>query len=477
MGAAIAAAIAYTAMLAMNISFAAGGADSSGYLNEAKMFVRGQTSIPIEPLRTLGLDHSWIAATTPIGFTWGKQGTGTMAPNYPPGLPAHLAIAALLGGWKLGPFLVSPLAALGCGVMMFLTGRRLGLSRLGAFASAGLLLLLPQFVWHALQPVSDVVATFWTLVAVWCVLRSEDSARLGMAAGAAFAISVLVRPTNIVLILPLAVAARFQLRKLVAIAAGGLPFAIALLAYQWIVYGHPFQTSYGSIFGWLSAKNVAPSSRVFSSWLITISTPLVFPGGFGILFDRTRDLWIRLFLAVWFLVFFGLYSLWAPFSDLWVMRYLLPGMPGLIFGALLVLESIARTRVLKIAVVVMMALMLIRPAMCLRTYDTLNVDEELSVHPEIVAWTESHLPRNAVVMSGSFSGAFYYYTGRFSIRPNMLDNDRFQLLRAYLGVHDKQLYAVLSPVEMPPGKLPERFKGSWVKLGTRRDCELWRLDP
>lgn len=475
--AAVAAAVAYTAMLAMNISFAAGGADSSGYLNEAKMFVRGQTSIPIEPLRTLGLDHSWIEATTPIGFTWGKEGSGTMAPGYPPGLPVHLALAALIGGWKVAPFLISPLAALGCGVMMFLTGRRLGLSRFGAFVSASLLLLLPQFVLHALQPVSDVVATFWTLVAMWCVLRSVDSGRFAFAAGAAFAISVLVRPTNVVLILPLAVAARFQLRKLAAIAAGGLPFAVGLLAWQYAVYGSAFQTGYGSVFGWLSVKNVAASSRVFSSWLITISTPLIFPGGFGVLFDRTRDAWIRILLPVWFLVFFVLYALWAPFNDLWVMRYLLPGMPGLIFGALLVLESIAKTRVLKFAVAIVIAIMVLRPAMCLRTYRILGIDEMESVHPEVALWTEQQLPPNAMLMAGSLSGAIYYYTGRFSIRPDILDNDRFQLLRAYLGVHDKRLYAVLSPVEMPPGKLPERFKGSWVKLGTRRDCELWRLDP
>ena len=39
---------------------------------------------------------------------------GTIAPFYPVGFPAHLAAAALVGGWETGPYLVSPIAAVLC---------------------------------------------------------------------------------------------------------------------------------------------------------------------------------------------------------------------------------------------------------------------------------------------------------------------------------------------------------------------------
>ncbi len=475
--AAIGAALLYAAVLLANISWTAGGADSSGYLNEARMFARGETSVVIEPMRTLRLDPSWAGALTPIGFTWGKPGTGTMAPGYPPGLPILMALAMMVG-WDAGPFLVGAFAALGCGVLMFAIARLLGISRFGAFLSAALLLLLPQLIAHALQPVSDVVATFWALAAMWCVLRSESSQRMAILAGVAFAIGVWVRPTNIVMIVPLLIAARFRLRAIMLFVASAAPFGIALMLYQAQVYGHPLKTGYGTFGDLVSWQNIAACATILATWTTAISTPFIFPGGFAVAFDRSREAWIRILLPVWFGIFFALYCLWTPIPDWWSIRYLLPGMPGLIFGIVLVLESIAKTRRVAVtaAVAVILAIMIARPIIACREFRVLATDEVESVYRESVSWAERQLPRNAMVMSGTLSGAIFFYTGRFSIRPDQIDNDRFQLLRAYLGVHDRPLYAVLSPVEMPPDELPKRFTGNWVKLGTLRGIELWRLD-
>ena len=473
---------AYAVVLFSNISFAAAGSDSSGYLNLARMIARGRASYVIEPLRTLGLDNSWIDALTPIGFTWGKANTGTMAPGYPPGLPVHMVLAATFGGWKIAPFLISPLAAIACGIMMFAVGRELGLSRPGSVLSAILLLVLPQTIAHAVQPVSDVLATFWALVAMWCVLRSQRTLWVAVLGGAAYAIGVWVRPTNALLLLPLLVAARLRPSILLRFVAGGAPFGVALLAYQARVYGNPLQTAYGTVGHVVSFGGIETCARIFAKYLTRISTPFVFPAGLLVIFDPRRDRWTRAMLPLWFAVFFAFYCLWAPFDDWWALRFLLPGMPGLIFGAILLLESFATVfrpraqRVSAAVIAVLIAAVTIgRPIILDKEYRVLDTDEQEEVYRDAVLWAEQRLPKDAVVMSGALSGSFFYYSDRFTVRPDRLDDERFQLLRAYAGSRGLRWYAVIIPGE-DHSNLPNVFSGNWRRIDTLGSIELWRLD-
>lgn len=153
--------ISYAILLFRNTSFAAGGPDESGYMNEARMFAAGKLRLEVEPLRILHLDDSWVEIFTPLGF---RPSSGrSIVPSYPPGLPLHLLIA--------GHF-VSPLLALGCLVLIFAMGRELGLSEPYALAASAILAVTPQFLMFALQVMSDVPATFWGLLAMWLALRS-----------------------------------------------------------------------------------------------------------------------------------------------------------------------------------------------------------------------------------------------------------------------------------------------------------------
>ncbi|MEO6487584.1 MAG: hypothetical protein ABIO78_06570, partial [Thermoanaerobaculia bacterium] len=191
---AIAALALYAAYLISRASFAAGGPDSSGYLNAARLFESGRTRVVITPLRHLGIDSSFAGAFVPLGFALGPR-SGTMVPTYPPGLPIHFVAAAKVGGWTRGPFVVSPLAAAGCMMMMFAVGRQFGLSHALATVGAVTLGFVPALVVHALQPVSDVVATFWALVTIWCAMRAQSRPGYAAFAGVAFAVGVWVRPT------------------------------------------------------------------------------------------------------------------------------------------------------------------------------------------------------------------------------------------------------------------------------------------
>ena len=470
--------IAYAVALFNNISYAAGGADTSGYLNLAKMLSRGRVSYVIEPIRQLGLsiNEPRVRVFTPIGFTWGKSGTGTMAPGYPPGLPMHLLVAAWIGGWERAPYFVSPLAALACILMMYVVGRELGLSAALSLAAAALLAVLPQFTAHAVQPVSDVVATFWSLIAIWAALVALRKPNYAILAGVAFAIGVWVRPTNVLLISPLAIAVQLRVRLLIRIAIAALPLAVALMDYHYRTYGGVFTTGYGKMSIVFSTGRFREVFAVFVKWFSRVA-PIVFPLGLLVAFDRRLGRWHRLLLPVWFLVFFLMYCFWAPYDDWWSLRFLLPGTPALIFGMLFLIRDTLLVRHAKwihavagLLIIVLIAI----PAYRNRQYGVELTDHWESIYPEAVRWAEQRMEPDSMLISGSLSGAFFYYADRWSVRPDQLTDDHFQELRGYAG--KRRWYAVLSDGEPEFHSLAEKLRGHWTLVGSHRHVSMWKLD-
>jgi 4-amino-4-deoxy-L-arabinose transferase-like glycosyltransferase len=92
--------------------------------------------------------------------------TRVMLPIYPIGFPLHEALAVIVAGWQIGPFLINPLlASLSCW-LLFRIALLLGLSRLLAFAAAVVMAVNPTMIYMAMQAVSDVTATFWALLLI-----------------------------------------------------------------------------------------------------------------------------------------------------------------------------------------------------------------------------------------------------------------------------------------------------------------------
>lgn len=217
--------------------------------------------------------------------------------------------------------------------------------------------------------------------------------------------------------------------------------------------------------------------------MVTLCSPLVFPAGFAVAFDSRLAGWVRLLLPVWFGVFFLFYCFWFPYDVFWVARFLLPATPALIIGSLFVTRDLLKTpwsrrwwrtsaAVATALVVVMVAIPLIRAA----EIQVLQTDEVEAIYPLAIEFAERHLPPNAIVMSGALSGAFFYYSGRFTARLDELDNDRFQLLRAYAGNHSLKWYAVVIDGETYWDTFHRRLQGQWTPIGRFRHVTLWRLD-
>lgn len=436
---------AYFALLVRNGSFVVGGADSAGYFSEARLIASGRLALPVEPMERMGLDAAWTDAFPPGGF---RPRGRELVPTYPIGFPLHVAAASVFG-WDTTPFLLMPLAAAGCLVLMIAIAGELGLPLWARVVAAAALAALPPFLVNAIQPMGDVVSLFWCLLAMWCALRGNR------AAGVAFAIAVLVRPTNLLLAPAVFVAGRRQWRWIVLTA---LPFGIGLLVLQRTLYGSALSTGYGGVGEMLALANFPLAFPSYAKWLVLLVTPLAFPLGLR-----------RGLLAVWFLPFLAFYSFYGEHGSWGVLRFLLPAIPPLLLGALL---WIVRVRL----AYVLAAVLVLVPAWQSRRLHVLATKDAEQIYRNTVRWAEPQLPQDALVIAGLLSGAFLYHANRFTVNWPAVDGERFQQMRAYAGVAGYRWYAVISGAEMTPEAFLSRYPGRWTPVARYRDITLWRLE-
>jgi hypothetical protein len=476
---AIAALLVYAGVLLAYRSGIAGGADSSGYLNQARMWRSGTLSVTLEQPRTLGLPpHLFI----PLGFVPGTE-PGTMVPSYPIGLPLHM----VLGGESL----VSPLAAIFSVVLLYLVARELGVSRDWAIAAAGVLALCPTFVYLGIQPMSDVLATFWTLAAVLGALRirhpeprsrrriSDDDGRRiwrsfaalrmtwALAAGAAFGIAVLVRPTQMLLLPAMLLFLGFRWRAWLAFALGGLPFAILQLSIANLWYGSPFRSGYGPILASLALAHFAPRFLHYSRWLATLLTPLVFPLAFTGALAKWTNLRTRLALVLWFVPFFLFYCLYGPYETWWYTRFLLPAIPAL----LLLGAGFASARTAHLARALPYAALLVIAAVqvwIIRDYRLLDTGAGETLYRTTALATRERVEPDAIVLAMQHSGSLYHYTGITALRYDFMDPATFEQARA----SGKPLYALVGGFEEET--LRQRATGQWQPVEQFPNGTLYR---
>ena len=459
---------AYFGFLLRYNSFFAAGPDSAGYCNEAKLIASGRMRLPIPMMRELGLDKSFADLFSHTGLIPGRR-PFTLMPSYPAGLPLHQALFARIGGWTYAPFLVAPLAAIGSFLLIVGIARELRIEPLFAVGAGAIELAIPVLIAHAIQPVSDVPAAFYALLTIWLALRAEARPVLAIAAGAAMGMGAWVRPTNLLIAVPLAVALRPRAWKLAA--AGALPFAIVQALWNKQLYGHPFRTGYGSLFDVLSWRPLCGTFHLIT--LAEMLTPLVVIGGVLAFFDRGIERRHRAMLASWIAAFYLFYAFYGYCQYYVSSRFLLPAMPALLLAFALALQRSVTSRVAAVAVVVAIVIA-----------DIIQVDARgalvnqvsESVYPETIRWAEARLPKNAIVASDLMSGAFVFYSGRIPVHwAGTVDRERLAVLRAAAKKAHLQWFAVLSDGESGPDPFNAWLPATWTPVATNRDVTLWRL--
>ena len=470
--------VVYATFLLRNLSYSVGGPDTSGYMNEAKMIAAGHMTLPVDLVHTLKLDDSWLYAFMPYGFA--PSPGGRMHPTYPPGLPMHLAVAGLIGGWRHAPFFLMPLAATGVLALLFAIARKLELPFSLSVAAPAILGFFAPFLWHAVQPASDVLATFWTLAAIYCCLEAFDRPWMATLAGASFAISVWVRPTNILLVFACILAMRCRPKLLLRAAIAALPFAFALMWWNTLQYGSAFRTGYGGVLESLSWQGAAYAGPEYIRSLATMLTPVVFPVGLAVVFDHRAGSWTRWMLIVWFVPFFVFYCFYGFWNGWVCLRFLLPAIPALILGALVMIrdavDHLRNTAASAVGAALVIWLCSV-PLRFSRKDGVIDVLPHLEEgYPHAVHWAERQLPPQSIVVTGVLSGAFLNYAHRSIARYDQLNDDQFQLLRAYAGNAGLRWYAVVGDDEIDQARLEKRLKGKWTAIGHLETVTLYRLD-
>jgi 4-amino-4-deoxy-L-arabinose transferase-like glycosyltransferase len=169
--------------------------------------------------------------------------------KYTPGYPLLLSLGELAGAsWLLNPAL-----AAACLLLVAVLGRRLYGPLVGLLAAA-LLVPSPFFLLQAGSLLSHVAGLFWVLLALLAFSvawrRGVWWASLGL--GAALGMLFLTRPlTGLAVAVPFVLVAGLELLRRPKTAshwlfalAGGLPFGVALPAYNHFTTGHLTKTAY-----------------------------------------------------------------------------------------------------------------------------------------------------------------------------------------------------------------------------------------
>jgi hypothetical protein len=434
----VTAALAAAAAIAFN-SFSATGADASGYLSHAAMLSQGKLT-HAEPLAAIAKWTDGEATLAPLG--WRAAGQGLQVPTYAIGLPLLLLPFHALGG-SIVASLVVPLTFFVAIVATASLAHRLG-GAVAALVAALCLATSPVALVESMQIMSDVpVTAAWMLT--WVLVLGGRPLGAGCLAAAA----MLIRPNLApVAILP-ALFALTQGRRAalsfaipVAIAAAGIGYL------QWLWFGSPLRSGYGSATEIYALVNVAPNVARYSEWLFATHGPWLFAAPAALLLKRCRPVlaWLFAFAAA----VAAAYFVYAQFEVWTYLRFLLPALAVamIALGALAAWfhERVPRPVRVPLLAVILVALVTSNLSAA-RTHEVFRFAERHARARTIGDRLTAMLPVNAAIVSGEQSGAMRYYTGRPIVRWDLMDDAAMHDAVDRLTLNGFQVWVVLDDWE------------------------------
>lgn len=479
----LAALLGFAVLIALKTSASPGGADSSGYLNGARLLAAGQLRTPLRLPPEFGAPAEINRPHfTPLGLVSTPDPT-QLAPTYPIGLPLHFAVAARLLGWSVGPRVLIALAAAFSVWLCYLIAREIGLSPALAASGAVMLAAFPVFLFTSLQPLSDTFATAWCLAATWFALRARSrSATLNSAfAGLAVSLAVLVRPTNALYAPAVVILLGLDLRRLLAFAVPCVPAAAAFLWYNQHQYGGPLASGYGDVASAFALHYFAPTAGKFALWLASLLPAIVLVLPFAALAHPATRTRAFLALGVAFIAVTGAYTLYEISQQVWwCLRFILPVIPALLLCALLGVEALARGPAarwpaFRSTTAALLALWGVGVSV-VRSPDlqVFMVPHYERIYDDVGRAAPNLLPADALVASFAFSGTLYFYTDFPVIRPDMMERDSFQRYTATARQARRPLCAIV--FESEEQRLRDHHAGPWKRLGEIGNVRFLQLE-
>ncbi|HEY0285228.1 MAG TPA: STT3 domain-containing protein [Vicinamibacterales bacterium] len=448
--------------VAMRMSlFEARAADQYGYVSQAALWARGNLVIH-EPLAATAPwpDATWTVA--PLGYRPGPI-PATIVPTYPPGLSLVMAGFIKLVG-PFGAFMAVPLLGSLAVVATFFLGRRVGGPACGLLA-AMLLSTSPIFLFQLREPMSDVPVTAWWVVAT--VLVATPTAASALGGGLAASAAIVTRPNLIPLAALLGVfvlsctSLRLptRLRNASLFGAGVLPGCAGLAYFNQSLYGSPFASGYGSTAELFKFQYLGANLSNYPRWLVETETPLIVLALLAPWLIRTSLSWLFVGMSA---TLFACYAFYRPFDNWTYLRFLLPAIPLLLIlsgAAILHLSQRLSSQSSRWLVA----------AFCLAVmawrWDRAGMqpprphDRRFAVIGEFV---RDELPPNAILLSMQHSGSVRYYSGRLTLRWDLLSAEWLEPSLTFLRTKGYRPFLLLEEWEQP--QFAQRFSAR-TKLG------------
>ena len=451
-------------------TFSVGGSDAYGYVNQAYDWLDGPLPHPIPVAERLPFEAS-DRMQAPLGYREGPTAQ-TIVPTYAPGLPLVMALALAVFG-ACGPFVVTPVSAALFVWLTFRLGVRAGGPDVGLVAAV-LVSSSPVVLYQAVWPMSDVpTAALWTGAALFALGPGRLQA---LGAGSLAALGLLIRPNllpaAILLSVPLVLHGSARERFVRAILFGA-PLAAVVLFTGWLNalwFGSPLNSGYGAASELYAWTNIVPNLRLYGAWvwkshtgwMLLALVPLVTPLRHAL--DRST-LAVCLVLLVGVV---GCYVGYAQFEVWWYLRFLLPA-----FGALMVLTA---SGLVGVARAVRQPFGAIGAAVALWVIaaHSLSFARSEGVFGG-VRWNERRyaavasyaatLPANAALVAVQHGGSLRFYSGRLTVRFDVLEAPRSQELVQALERAGHHPYLVIDDAEAPDVRarfgIPEHTPLPW----------------
>ena len=252
---------------------------------------------------------------------------------------------------------------------------------------------------------------------------------------------------------------------------------------QWLWYGSPLRSGYGSAEELFALSNIAPNASRYVRWLMGTAPALVL-AVFGVVRLRANRLAQGLFAFAVLVI--ASYLVYAVFDDWSYLRFLLPAMAIFAVFAAVELSAWIDRWPMAVRPLLLFAIVMGVTAHALwvaRSMDTFKLADQLRRVSVVADFINEDVPPAAVIVAGEQSGSMRYYTDRPILRWEAATPERrWRRPMAALETSRRPIYIVLDAWEdgLFRAKFPALPAGAldWPPIldaGTSHRTRLWKL--
>jgi hypothetical protein len=480
-------------------TFAAHSTDPSGYVSTSKMLLEGSL-VRVEPLVKT---FDWYGGGwnfSPLGHRPGVA-KGEIVPIYPMGLPVVMALTRAAFG-EFGEYAAVPLLGAALVLGCFLLGSRLHSSTAGLVAAA-LVATSPVQLFHVVQPMSDVPAAAWLVLALAAALGERWPS--AVAAGMCLGMAAATRPNLAPLGLAVAACAagwprrswrQPQLRRVALLGLGLVPVLGPLMAMNVWLYGSATSTGYGGLEQYFASANILPNVGDYVERILRGELPALWLTAAAIamlLLRRGAKLpgypegGLRrsaLVAGAVGALMLAVYLPYGVFPDWAYLRFLLPGLAvAFVLVGALTAEAAGRLPewVRGPALIVGMAVLCTANIVAATREQVFNLRFYESRYRTVGHYLKETLPPNPVVITFQESGSIHYYTGAPISRWDFMPHDFEDHVSAF---RQRGLHPIIVVEDWERPNLRARFPKSqlagldWTpRADIGETTHVWILDP